>query len=197
MKKLSLFLIIFGILAILASLVIFILTFYPVFQVELKYELQTISKPLSNKPMSPIDTDFGIVIPKIKANSKVVANVDPYNSREYQIALTKGVAHAKGTSFPGQQGNVFIFSHSSVNFYEAIRFNSIFYLLDKLNKGDEIDLYYHQKKFKYLVSEKKTVDPSSIQYLTGETSGKTVTLMTCWPPGTTFKRLIIVGELSD
>ncbi len=194
-KKLPNLLIKLGFLAIITSGIIFILTFYPLLRVELTYDLQTISKPLT-KPLEPVDTDFGIVIPKIAANAQVVPNIDPYDSGAYQLALTQGVAQAKGTVFPGQTGNLFIFSHSSVNFYEAVRFNSIFYLLDKLEKGDEIDLYYQKEKFKYVVTEKKLVDPSEVKYLSGASTKKTVTLMTCWPPGTTFKRLIVVGEIS-
>ncbi len=195
MKKLPNLLIKLGFLAIIISGLIFILTFYPLLRVELTYDLKIISKPLT-KPMEPVDTDFGILIPKISANAKVISDVDPYNSQAYQLALTKGVAQAKGTVFPGELGNLFIFSHSSVNFYEAVRFNSIFYLLDKLEKGDEIDLYYKKEKFKYLVTEKKLVDPSEVKYLSGAGTKKTVTLMTCWPPGTTFKRLIVIGQIS-
>lgn len=196
MKNLPNLLIKLGFLAIITSGVIFILTFYPLLRVELTYDLQAVPKPLVKKPPEPVDTDFGIVIPKISANAKVMANVDPYNAKEYQMALTQGVAQAKGTVFPGQMGNLFIFSHSSVNFYEAVRYNSIFYLLDKLEKGDEIDFYYKKEKFKYVVTEKKLVDPKEVKYLSGAATKKTVTLMTCWPPGTTLKRLIVIAEIS-
>ncbi|MCR4306159.1 MAG: class E sortase [Candidatus Daviesbacteria bacterium] len=130
------------------------------------------------------------------ANVKIVPNVDPFNVKDYQIALTRGVAHAKGTAFPNGVGNVFLFSHSSVSFYEANRYNSIFYLLDKLAVGDEIDLYYLNSKFEYSVTEKKVVDAADIKYLASSGSGRTVTLMTCWPPGTSFKRLMVIAKLN-
>ncbi|MFH0864171.1 MAG: sortase [Candidatus Gottesmanbacteria bacterium] len=197
MKNLPKILTLFGFLSILTSGIILIFTFYPVFNTEINYEIKSVIKPFIKQSLKPIDTDFGIVILKIDANSKIVANVDPYNSKEYQWALTKGVAHARGSSFPGELGNVFIFSHSSVNFYEAVRYNSIFYLLNKLEKGDEIDLYYKDKKFKYLVNEKKMVNSGDIQYLSGKNSDRTVTLMTCWPPGTDLKRLIVIADYSS
>ncbi len=197
MKKLSSVLIALGLISIVSAIIIFVATFYPVIMVELNYQLKQTQGGLEVKRVIiPKDSDFGIVIPKISANSKVIPNVDPYNNIEYQVALTKGVAHAMGTSLPGYAGNVFLFSHSSVNFYEANRYNSIFYLLDKLEKGDEIDLYYKGGKFKYLVTDKKTVGAEEVKYLSGDGSKKTVTLMTCWPPGTTFKRLLVIGELS-
>ena len=192
MKKLSSLFITLGAVSILISLFIFILIFYPVLTAEANYQLNQI-KP--SKQLKPKDTDFGIVVPKIFANAKIIANVNPFDQKEYQIALTKGVAHAAGTSFPGQLGNVFLFSHSSVNFYEANRYNSIFYLLSKLEKEDEIDLYYKGQKFVYKVIDKKIVGAEAVSYLSGKAEKKALTLMTCWPPGTTLKRLLIIGEI--
>ncbi len=187
-----------GLILLGLGFLIFILTFYQTIYFELRYlftsRQKTTKQTVKPVPIKPVDTNFGIVIPKIGANSKVVANVNPFNEREYQIALTKGVAQAKGTSFPGQSGNIFIFSHSSANWYEANRYNSIFYLLHYLKKGDEIDLYYKNLKFKYVVSETKLVNPTAVNYLTGSGKGKTLTLMTCWPPGTSFERLLVIAN---
>lgn len=183
----------FGLGIALTGLAIFSLVFYPVVQEEVKY--QVITRNQTAKDIVPIDTQFGMVIPKIGANAKVIPNVNPYDPKDYQWQLTKGVAHARGTVFPGQIGNVFIFAHSAGDILEANRFNAIFYLLYKLNKGDEIDLFYEEAKFKYTVTEVKYVEAADVKYLSGNGSQKTVTLMTCWPPGTTLKRLIIIGKL--
>lgn len=195
-----------GVILITASILLFLLIFYPVIYEELKFRFQNKSSNAvvlgpkdSNirikKTIRPVDENFGIVIPKIGANSKIIANVSPFDAKEYQLQLTRGVAHAKGTSFPGGMGNVFLFSHSSVDFYIANRYNSIFYLLDKLEKNDDIYLFYKQDKYKYKVTEKKIVQPQDIYYLKGDYSKKTVTLMTCWPAGTNFKRLVVIGEI--
>lgn len=153
--------------------------------------------PADKKAIKPVDEDYGIVIPKINANSKIIKDVNPFKSSEYQWALTKGVAQAKGSVYPGQFGNLFLFSHSSVNFYEAVRYNSVFYLLSKLEKGDEIYIFYKKNKIKYSVIGKKLVDPNDISYLTKGSSKHTLTLMTCWPPGTTYKRLLVIAETGE
>lgn len=196
-----------GIFLVTLSSLIFIFTFFPVLSAEIQYFLNSSSQSQvvspgekigkTKKAIYPLDEDFGIIIPKINANAKIIANVDPFNKREYQLALSKGIAHAKGTVFPGQTGNIFLFSHSSVDFYQALRYNSIFYLLNKLEKDDEIYLFYKREKFKYKVKTKKTVKPSQVQYLNERGEGKTLTLMTCWPPGTTFDRLLVVAEIAD
>ena len=140
MKKLPQILIGAGIILIFSSLVLLIYIFAPVAKVEINYRLNEPKKTISQ--IKPLDKEFGIVIPKIGANAKIVANVDPYNSNTYQLALTKGVAQARGTALPSQLGNMFLFSHSSVNILEATRYNSVFYLLSKLKKDDEIFVYY-------------------------------------------------------
>ncbi|KKQ24172.1 MAG: hypothetical protein US40_C0002G0003 [Candidatus Roizmanbacteria bacterium GW2011_GWC2_37_13] len=197
-SKLSKIFLRIGFTLFLTGLALFFFSFYRVLWQETKYNLTNLTNRtnLTNKPIKPIDEEFGIVIPKINANAKVISNVDPYDSKDYQYALTKGVAHAKGTAFPGHAGNTFIFAHSSVDWYIANRYNSVFYLLNKLEKGDKIEMYYKKKKYVYEVSEKKMVEASDVSHLDPLTkSGSVLTLMTCWPPGTTLKRLIIQAKI--
>jgi LPXTG-site transpeptidase (sortase) family protein len=182
----------------LIGLVIFGFTYFPIIREEFLYGIRS-HMPKNEeavKPLTPIDEEFGIVIPKLGANAHIIANVDPYSEKDYQYALTRGVAHARGTSYPGTSGNIFLFSHSSVNFYEATQYNSIFYLINKLEDGDEILLYYKKNKYTYKVTDKKLVDPKDTSYLTQKTGKKMVTLMTCWPPGTAVKRLLVVAEIT-
>lgn len=181
---------------LLTGLVLFFLSFYPILWQEAKYAVLP-----KRQEIKPVDKEFGIVIPKISANAKVIDKVDPYDQNEYQLALTKGVAHAKGTAYPGHTGNTFIFAHSSVDWYIANRYNSVFYLLHKLEKGDKIEMYYKKKKYVYVVTEKKLVESSDVSYLNPNFSLATnhsslLTLMTCWPPGTTYKRLIVQAKIS-
>lgn len=198
-KKLSLnnSFIILGLIFLFFGLLIFFFTFFPVVKEELKYQvvLKNQSKDKKEK-IKPVDEDFGIVIPKIGANSKVIAQVNPFDEKEYQQALTKGVAHAKNSALPDIFGNTFIFAHSSADWYTTNRYNSVFYLLGKLDKNDEIYLYYQKQKYLYKVIEKKVVDPSELNYLKGEAKEKTLTLMTCWPAGTNLKRLIVIAKLT-
>lgn len=189
MKKIPQILIIIGVALIALSAVLFIYIFIPVAEVEIKY---AISKPKTTK-IVPIDKDFGIVIPKIGANARIIPQVDPYDSHIYQLALTKGVAQAKGTTFPDKIGNMFIFSHSSVNLLEASKYNSVFFLLSKLEKNDEINIYYQKQKYVYKIIETKIVDAKDISYLNPASKTKTLTLMSCWPAGTTYKRLIVIA----
>lgn len=186
------FLILIGIIFLLLAISIPVLTYLPVFKAEINYQTQKTDPLIS---LSPVDQDFSVIVPKINANAKVIKNVDPFDSRIYQVALTRGIAHAKGTSTPDKPGNTFIFAHSALNWYQANQFNAVFYLLNKLEKGDEIVVYYQKEKYNYKVSETKIVKGNEVDYLSSKPNTNTLTLMTCWPPGTTLNRLVVIANL--
>lgn len=188
------YLLLAGILLVTSGLTLFLLIFFPVVREEASYLVR--SKAISE--IQPVNRDFSIVIPKIQANAPVISNINPYDASEYQMALTRGVAHASGTAYPGHAGNSFIFAHSSSDWYTANRYNSVFYLLHKLEKEDTIDIYYKGKKYTYEVLNKMLVSPNDISYLSPNINEgrSTLTLMTCWPPGTTLKRLLITAQLT-
>jgi len=148
------------------------------------------------KPPEPVDTEFGILIPKIEANAPIVAEVDPYDSNIYQRELTKGVAHAKGTGFPDENKTMFLFAHASGDITMARRYNSIFYLLNKMEPSDEITIYYRGAPYTYQVSQVKTVNPDAVDYLENNSEADLI-LMTCTPPGTTWKRLFVLAKLVE
>lgn len=146
-------------------------------------------------PIIPVDTEFSIVIPKINANAKIIPNVDSASYDDYMKALRVGVAHAAGTVFPGMAGNVYLFAHSTDYFWNVGRYNAIFYLLKELEMGDEVDIFFAGRRFIYEVTEKKIVDPTDVSYLINSIGGEPrVTLQTCWPPGTTIKRLLVIAK---
>ena len=139
----------------------------------------------------PKDPEFSVVIPKIGANAKILANVDAADEKVYLDALNKGVAHAGGTKFPGESGHIFLFAHSTDYFWNVGTYNAIFYLLNKLTKGDEVDLFYQGQRYVYKVVDSVIADPAQVQYLTRKSNKEFLTLQTCWPPGTTLKRLLV------
>lgn len=143
--------------------------------------------------VEPVDQGFGIIIPKIGANSRVISQVDWRDSRVYQRALTEGVAHAAGSALPGEAGNTFLFAHAGGNPLEALRYNAVFYLLDKLVADDQIAVWYERRRHEYRVIEKKVVSAEAVEYVAAGTEER-LTLMTCWPAGTTWKRLLIIAE---
>ncbi len=146
--------------------------------------------------LTPPDTYFSIVIPKIGAASRVIINVDPSNEKEYLAALQKGIAHAKGSVFPGMPGTSFYFSHSTDSFWDVGRYNAVFYLLKDMQIGDDVYIFFKNYRYNYKVTKTEIIDPNDVSLLVNAQNDKTekVVLQTCWPPGTTWKRFIVIAQ---
>jgi LPXTG-site transpeptidase (sortase) family protein len=146
--------------------------------------------------ISPISTDFGLVIEKLGINETVAANVDPFKSAEYLPQLQKyGVAHAKNTVPPGEAGITYLFGHSTINVWDIGRYHAPFTLLEKLEMNDRIVLFYKGKRYDYFVTEMKVVSPVEVSYLTQKRDMPTLILQTCDPPGQNTHRLLVIAEM--
>ena len=87
-----------------------------------------------------------------------------------------------GTARPGEVGNVFIFGHSSNYPWIASEYNDVFALLNSLENGDEITVYYNQQKYIYRITDRAIVKPGDTDVLfTRDPTKKEISLMTCWP----------------
>ena len=144
----------------------------------------------------PPDTDFSIVIPKIGATAKVYANIDPTNEGEFLNILQQGVAHAKGSVFPGLPGNTYLFAHSTDNWWNVGRYNAIFYLLKDLSVGDDIEIFFEGRRHAYVVTDSLIADPTEVDFLVNsqQSDEEKLIMQTCWPPGTTWKRLFVIAK---
>lgn len=192
-KKKKRFINTFSNLIILFSVSILVFIFYPVTKEEIKYQVNKTT--IKENDLTPPNKDFSIVIPKIRAVAPIIKDIDPYNKSIFLPALKMGVAHAKGTSLPNENGNVYLFAHSTDAFYNVGAYNAVFYLIGKLEKNDEIKVYFDNIEYSYSVVDKKVVDADDSEYLTEITTEKILTLQTCYPPGTTLKRLVVIAKL--
>lgn len=141
------------------------------------------------------NTSFSLVVPKINAKSSVLANVSAGDSRVYYNALKQGIAHAAGTVFPGIKGTTFLFAHSTGDPLTIARYNAVFYLLRELEPGDEVYVFFMDRFYAYRLEEKHIVEPDDVSWITNaQTTEEQLILQTCWPPGTTLKRLLVVAR---
>lgn len=136
---------------------------------------------------------FSIEIPKIQVFSEIIPFVDPFNSKEYLEQLKKGVAHAKNSALPGDGGTVYLFAHSSDVPWRITRYNTAFFKLDFVEKGDAIYIRKNDELFTYEVYDKKTVWPGDVKYLT-KPQGNILILQTCAPVGTALQRLLVFAR---
>lgn len=120
-------------------------------------------------------------IPKIQLEDVVLEGA---SSR----SLLLGPAHIEGTAEPGSQGNAVIAGHR----------DSFFRRLHSLRYGDEIYVMRDGHRFRYVVRERKIVEPTDLAVLQPRGDAR-ITLITCYPThaiGPAPKRLIVVAQLA-
>lgn len=113
--------------------------------------------------------------------------------------LENGVSHFFHTASPGQNGNMIISGHSSNYIWAKGNYNHIFKDLNNLEPGDVVVVKTMQKNgrsvtYQYKISEKLIVSPDD-EKIFAATAEPSLTLSTCWPLGTNFRRLIIKADL--
>jgi len=144
-----------------------------------------------------------IIIPKIGKNIPLVEVTEPLIGNEQELNdifmkdLENGVVRYPSSVKPGEDGNTFIFGHSSNFPWIKGNYNEVFALMDKLSYWDEIIVYYDQKKYVYVIREKQVIDPKNVGVIKKAALKPRLTLMTCWPIGTTLNRLIVAAELVE
>ena len=201
---------------VLGSLTFLSISLYPLLKNEFVYYYRqfrgieyTLEKPASsplteNPPLAdqpepltlvPTSTDFWIVIEKIGVSAPIVPDVDTTSNEAYMEAMRHGVAHAKDTAKPDEVGNIYLFAHATLNFWEYGEYATVFTTLHQLDPGDKIVVFYKGKRYDYRVDEKEVVPGFDTTPLTRSSSRRLLTLQTCDPPGTTWRRLIIIAEL--
>ena len=134
--------------------------------------------------------EYNLSIPKLNIrDARVLVGGDD---------LAKGLIHYFPQSLPGEFGNVVIFGHSTLpQLYNTKDYKTIFTYLPSLEKGDKIDVKVDDVNYEYLVYDMFVVNPDQISVLEQKTDASYLTLITCVPPGTYWKRLIIRAKLSQ
>lgn len=148
--------------------------------------------------ISPVITEFGLEIPSLSIKVPIVANVDGEKEKLYQKITAKlGIAHLKDTALPDQTGNVYLFGHSSFWLNYPGEYKEIFKNLDQVKKDETFTLYYKGSPSTYKVFENKIVaadDFSVLDPTPKDDKDSTITIQTCWPPGTDTKRLVVFAK---
>jgi len=162
---------------------------------ENKQDYTLVSSWFADQPESFNTADDGLVyynlsIPKLKIDRAVV-HIGGED-------LKKSLIQYPETAFPGQFGNTVVFGHSVLpQFFDAENYLTIFSTLYKLREGDEIYLFYDGVEYRYQVDMLFEVSPNDLSVLEQRFDGKFLTLITCTPPGTYLRRLVVKAKLID
>lgn len=147
-------------------------------------------------PQANIPEYFYLTIPKLKIkDAKVETNAETFDP-------SSALGHYAGTSLPGDNGNAFIYGHSVLPwFFNPNNYKTIFSTLGDLEPGDEFSINYNNRELTYVVESVEELAPEEVDPLADIKpkflNESTVVLMTCSPPGTKLRRLLVNGVLVD
>jgi len=156
-----------------------------------------INKTVAENHRDITGRQYTLNIKPINIEAPIVLNVDGSDKGEYISRLESGVAHMKGSALPGSPGNTVIFGHSSYFSWANGNYKKVFSQLDKLKRGDEVEIKSAQEDLSFNVLDTKVVKPNDTYVVNQDLSKHLLTLVTCWPAGTVENRLVVTAEEAE
>ncbi|MEX1997474.1 MAG: sortase [Candidatus Andersenbacteria bacterium] len=147
----------------------------------------------THESLPPLRADQSFVMLPAFAQSLPLVYSETLEEERIQEYLKEGaVVLPLGKSF-GEPGNVVVTAHSSgTEAFGPYRF--AFAELSELQEGQEYTITTTTAVYTYRVYGKEVVWPHEVDKLPND-DRSTVTLVTCWPVWTNFKRLLVHSEL--
>jgi sortase A len=131
---------------------------------------------------------YSLSIPKLNIKNALVSTVNS--------DLAKNLVNYGGTAIPSSKGNAVVFGHSTLpQLYDAKNYKTVFTYLYELTPGDEIVVNVANVLYKYRVENITVVDPDNTSILQQNYDDSYLTLVTCTPPGTIWKRLAVRARI--
>ncbi len=150
-----------------------------------------------NYPLAAYQTDlasntgiseYRLSIPSLKIQDAVV--------RLNETDLSRSLIQYGNTALPGKVGNTVILGHSSLpQFFNPKNYKTIFSVLPQIKLGDVVVVEVDQTRYVYQVIDKYEVKPTEVSVLDQDYDQEMMTLITCTPPGTYLRRLIVQAKL--
>lgn len=147
--------------------------------------------------------NFGVngelTIPRLGVKAPLIWSKSENN---FTNDLENGVIHYPGTPTPGQVGVSYVSGHSSNYIWSKSSYSHIFSRINELNPGDEFFVTLTQadgKKvsLRYVVLDKREFQPDDqAQFESPSNTDSIMNLSTCWPLGTTARRMVVSGKLT-
>lgn len=121
--------------------------------------------------------------------------------RDFDQDLKRGVVHYPGTAMPGDIGTAYISGHSSGYFWDNSPYREVFEQLGQVADGTSFTITATKnngKKVRYnYVVQRRGEFAANDQAQFISTAESIVALSTCWPVGTTDRRLVLFSKLTQ
>jgi sortase A len=133
---------------------------------------------------SPNVRTYTLSIPKLGIHDAEVTTVDN--------DLKQHLVNYAGTAVPPEKGNAVIYGHSTLpHLFNQKDYTAIFATLHTIKTNDTIEVSVRNTGYTYRVTKVTVVDAEDSSVLAQDFNDSYLTLITCTPPGTIWKRLIV------
>jgi LPXTG-site transpeptidase (sortase) family protein len=175
-----------SVVVVVLACFIFIWPFFPKISWWARFQAPVISHtaPTSVVKSDPVPVDNTLVIPKLEMREQV------YDGSNLGT-LRKGIWHLPNSSSPDKGGNTVMAGHRFT--YDG---KAVFYYLDKVAIGDNMTLYWQNKRYDYIITAINEVQPTD-GTLVATTDTPTLTVYTCTPLWSAKNRLVITAKLAE
>lgn len=131
---------------------------------------------------------YSLSIPKLGITNAVVSTSDD--------DLSHHLVNFNATVIPPENGNSVIFGHSTLpQLFDASNYKTIFANAYKLSVGDKFFVTRNNVTYAYKIKSTLVTDPDDTSIFAQTDDTSYVTLVTCTPPGTVWRRLAIKAAL--
>ena len=121
--------------------------------------------------------------------------------KDFDADLKKGLVHYPGTVLPGEIGTSYISGHSSGYLWDSSPYKQVFATLGQVKDGTSFKITTTdnsgQKVIYHYVVKGRGEYAADDQAQFVNTAESVVALSTCWPVGTTARRLVLFGKLTQ
>lgn len=132
---------------------------------------------------------YTLSIPKLNIENANVSSVDTKLSEHL-------VQYFTTSNNPTEKGTSVIFGHSTLpQLFSQDNYKTIFANLHTLKTGDEFSVNVENKEYTYRIFSIGIVSPDDPNIFSQSYDNSYITLVTCTPPGTVWKRLILRASL--
>lgn len=170
--------------------------------------IQSLFKTTAQQIGNINNSGSGSWLPNSYQNMQVTAQLSQYYLSIPKLGITNAVVsttdnlvddhlvHFPGTALPPNQGNAAIFGHSTLpQWFDPTDYKAIFATAHTLQVGDKITITVNKAVYTYNIVNLSIVEPEQVNYFAQDTDASYITIVTCTPPGTIWKRLLIKAKL--
>ncbi len=125
-------------------------------------------------------------------------NITDANVSATDTDLAHHLVQFPGTAAPTDKGNTVIIGHSTLpSLYDPKNYKTIFAYAHTLKIGDTILVNLDKITYIYKIFSMTIVNPTDTSIFAQPTDDSYLTIVTCTPPGTIWKRLIISARIQS